>query len=273
MMSINGMQKDLEMIQKIENLARKYKELELSEGVHSFELNKQKVEITSELMNVGIERQAHVRKMEVAPSGTRSCFFYDSKHFSSLKEDIELIKKEFPNLSWQKVEQFFSEMKQRYEQIAKEDEEFLRHTVLEVSADAFESIRLHLSKINEQFVLLSKRLRKINENKIIERQRTEDEQYKKDVESVRELISMLDSAEVTAQTYLESMHVDWRVTAQLNQQQVQEANKLYHIVMKIRQLQQQLENEIPELLVDVTPSNSFISVIEDNPPPSDLEPF
>ena len=36
------LQKDLEMIERIERLAKTFKDLEMTEGAHSFELNKQK---------------------------------------------------------------------------------------------------------------------------------------------------------------------------------------------------------------------------------------
>jgi len=77
-----------------------------------------------------------------------------------------------------------------------------------------------------------------------------EDAYNRDLTSFKLLVEFIDAAELASQNFLEKLNIDWRVSAKLSQNQVQEANKLFERVMKVRNIQNQIEDENPQLRLE-----------------------
>jgi hypothetical protein len=71
--------------------------------------------------------------------------------------------------------------------------------------------------------------------------------YSEDVSSLRDLNRDIDFTEATAQKFLESLYAESTLSLTIPKDQLQEANKLFNLIIKIRDLQYQLEERIPEV--------------------------
>jgi len=159
---VQGLEKHQEIVTSLDEKVSKLEKLEQTEGIQSFELNLEKIIVSRETMELNIELHSLVRKMEVAPNGERRCLVWDSKLFNSFQEEFNMVKNLYPTLSWKPIEDFFyTTLKQKFQKIAAEDETFLKSTILETSADVFESIGYHLAKICTQFIFLGKKNKEI----------------------------------------------------------------------------------------------------------------
>jgi hypothetical protein len=66
------------------------------------------------------------------------------------------------------LESFCKLLQEKYEAIAQEDQNFVNSSIMEASADVFETIEAHLLRIHDQLLLFCKRLIKLYELKNLE---------------------------------------------------------------------------------------------------------
>jgi hypothetical protein len=246
--------------QQINDTNLRLKKLEQSEGIHSIDLNKTKLDCASELVTLQMRAQQLTTDTKVASCGTRACVFMDKSAFVTLTDTITALKQKHPQLPWQPTENFITRLHTEFSKVAAEDEEFYKSSLLECVADVFESMELYLSKIQQQLLLLGKRLQKLNELRQMEANMNQldlknitalmdkevDAAYQKDLADVIELGKEVDLAEVSAEKLMDTLHQDGFTTS-LTQEQLQESGRLFQLIIQVRRMQQDIEDSVPEL--------------------------
>lgn len=164
-------------------------------------------------------------------------------------------------MDWNSIEAFADLLEKKFRQVAQEDEAFVIASLLECSADIFERCELHLSELHEQLLLLFKRLTKLYEMRDLGSNmgklgmesfvRTIDKEveqaYAKDLDLVRLVRKEVDIAEGYTQSLVEYLYEDKRITSSLSREQFEEAKGLYQVVIKVRNLEKDLEEAFPVL--------------------------
>jgi hypothetical protein len=252
--------------------------LEQVEGCQFIELNKERIQSASRLVQLQLTAQQLIADSHVAPCGTRLvraglssgrvCIAVDQEAFRDMLLLIKAYKghqePKYSMLSWASVESFAKMLCDRFSQIANADAEFYQASLLEATADVYDSCELYMGKIFDQMILLHKRLEKFLELKQLGTGLTDldlaivaqslakeiEANYQKDIQDVRDLIKELDAAEHTSQTLLETLHSEDRWTTTLTREQFKEAGQLMQFIIKVRKLQADIEETIPELAAE-----------------------
>lgn len=236
--------------------------LEQAEGLQSVELNKERITICNELISWQIKIRKLINETTVAASGDRKCITgLETLKVLNLKDAIRKYKEADPSLPWTSVENCTETLWAQAKLIVAEDDRFFKSSLFEATADVFESIEFYLKKIYDQMYLLNRRLVKLNTVK----QEEENMQklqlnsvatslrkeifsaYQRDVESAKELAKELDSAEALTQNFIEDVFQDKAIDSTFSKKEMQEATKLFQFIINIRNLQQEIEDTIPEL--------------------------
>lgn len=235
--------------------------LEQSEGVHSVEINKEKIVHSNELINWQMKTRKLINDNLVAASGDRKCIFFDTIKFLALKDIIRKAKESDSSLPWGPVENFLETISTQAKAISAEDDRFFKSSIFEVSADVFECIELHLKNVFEQMQLLNRRLVTLQSVQMQQESLHKLElthsipsmskeiivAYQSDIELVKELNKELDAAEVITQTFIDEVFADKAIDSTFSKKEMQEATKLFQLIINIRTIQKEIEEVIPEI--------------------------
>jgi hypothetical protein len=246
--------------EQTEDTAKRLKHLEEVEGVHSVDINKEKINISAHLTKLNKSLGALLIKTPFAESGDREVVSKDETPFENLKNFIKKYKGEHPAASWNLLESFLQFVHQRYSKILAIDEKFMESSLLESSADTFESLELHLKKILEQMLLLRKRLFKLKELKsnapiiselgmtslVISMDKELEATFQSDIQSMKDLCKDLDQAETAVDAFLTSMSSERKLNNTLTSDEKKFAGQLLQFIIKIRDLQHEVEECVPE---------------------------
>src|SRR6185312_2503878 len=107
-----------------------------------------------QITDYSTQAQQLIIETRVATDNTRVCIEFDAKGYNHMINLFRQCKEKNPSLHhWNAVNKFIELMKTKWTAIAKEDQEFYNFSLLEASADVFESLEFYLKKIFEQMVL------------------------------------------------------------------------------------------------------------------------
>jgi len=216
---------------------------------------------SAELMSLQIQAQRLISETQVSAVPHRCCITFSPLPFSKMRDAIKNCAKKSPNLNYVPVDNFVKKLEQNFSKVVQQDEDFCRESLYESSADVFEAIELHLKILFEQILLLRQRLLKYMELRNVELKMSQldmkhivqsidkevESAYVRDLELFHFLCEKLDNAENSCQIFLDILYTDRRFTSTLTKEQFAEAGKLFQLVIKIRSVEREMEESVPEL--------------------------
>eukprot|EP01119_Soliformovum_irregulare_P004557 TRINITY_DN1560_c0_g1_i1.p1 TRINITY_DN1560_c0_g1~~TRINITY_DN1560_c0_g1_i1.p1 ORF type:complete len:1166 (+),score=383.87 TRINITY_DN1560_c0_g1_i1:136-3633(+) len=236
--------------QEASQVERELKYLENAEGCQSVEQNQIKMSLSSSLLSIHVHTRQFLIQRKMNSSGSRSCIVFDQDSYLQLENIVEHSKKK-SDANFKFLESFMKKMAGELRRIAEEDEDFLHASIVEASADIFETCEAHLTNIYDQMLIVQKRLGKIMELRAMETDvrileleilaKNLEATFHRELNTARDVIRELDSTEVVAAELIDGIKTDRRLTSVLSPDQIREAGKLFQV------FQVEIQVDIPSL--------------------------